>query len=253
MNYKKVKLFGINFDNLDMDGALNSIDELISTNRKTRVSSFIVTPNVDHIVNIEKSKDFKKAYDNASLVFVDGMPIVLLSRLLKKPLLTKLSGADLTPKLLEHSHKKEYKIFIFGSNPGVADIVVKQCKEKFGLNFKIDCYSPRFGFERDREELLECIDLINKFSPDILFVSLGSPKGELFIYNNLKLLKVPVSIQVGAAIDFMAGTVKRAPVWMQKVSLEWLYRFLKEPKRMFKRYFVNDLYFIKVILKELLN
>ncbi|MEK4607260.1 WecB/TagA/CpsF family glycosyltransferase [Geobacillus sp. FSL W8-1251] len=98
---------------------------------------------------------------------------------------------------------------------------------------------------------IQGINIIKEFNPDILLVSIGSPKGELFIYQNLEKLKVPLSIQVGASIDFIAGTVKRAPLWMQKYGLEWFYRFLKEPKRLFKRYFVNDSYFFLLIIKEI--
>ncbi|WP_028401702.1 WecB/TagA/CpsF family glycosyltransferase [Ectobacillus panaciterrae] len=251
MEREQINIFGINFDNLDMCNALKTIDELIVTNKSIGSNSFVVTPNVDHLVNINKNKAFKKAYEKASLRLVDGMPIVIVSRLFNKPFKSKLSGADLTPKLLELAYEKNYKVFIFGSQPGVADEVVKKCKKEFGVDFNIGSYSPPFGFENDTTELKKSLNKINEFSPDILFVSLGSPKGELFIANNLDSLKVPVSIQVGAAIDFMAGTVKRAPLWMQKLCLEWFYRFLKEPRRMFKRYFVNDLYFVKLILKEL--
>ncbi|MED3941481.1 WecB/TagA/CpsF family glycosyltransferase [Priestia megaterium] len=251
MQREKIDIFGVNFDNLDMDNAVQAINSLITRNKKENSTSFVVTPNVDHLVNINKNKDFKKVYEKASLKLVDGMPIVILSKLFKKPFKSKVSGADLTPELFKLARSENHRIFIFGSQPGVADKVAKMYKEKFGETFCIGTYSPPFGFEKDPIELKHCIDKINDFAPDLLLVSLGSPKGEFFIHNNSHLLKVPVSIQVGAAIDFMAGTVKRAPIWMQKLSLEWFYRFIKEPKRMFKRYFVNDMYFMKLIVEEI--
>ncbi|WP_249598482.1 WecB/TagA/CpsF family glycosyltransferase [Peribacillus frigoritolerans] len=250
---RKINIFGVNFDNLEMIGAVEAINDLIKRNKNNSSKGFVVTPNVDHLVNIDKNKEFERVYEKASLRFVDGMPIVLLSRLFGKVFKAKISGADLTPELFELAHKKKYRIFIFGSKPGVADKVANIYKNKFGENYQIATLSPPIGFENDKDELKKNIEKINEFSPDILFVSLGSPKGETFIYNNLDSLNVPVSIQVGAAIDFMAGTVKRAPVWMQNFSLEWFYRFIKEPRRMFKRYFVNDLYFIKLVIKEIIK
>ncbi|UPO87340.1 WecB/TagA/CpsF family glycosyltransferase [Niallia sp. Man26] len=253
MHKEKVNLFGVDFDNLDMKRALEEIDNIIKINKTRRKHSFVVTPNIDHLVNIDKSQSFKKIYEQASLKLVDGMPIVLLSKVLKKPLIEKISGADLTPELIEMANNKGYRVFIFGSNEGVADTVVNIYKQRFGNEFQIECYSPPFGFENNEYELNKSIEKINGFSPDILLVSLGSPKGEYFIYNNINLVNVPISLQVGASIDFIAGTVKRAPVWMQKSSLEWFYRFIQEPKRMFKRYFINDVAFIKIVLKELVG
>ncbi|MCM3630338.1 WecB/TagA/CpsF family glycosyltransferase [Paenibacillus glycanilyticus] len=251
MESNKVELFGVAFDNLTMTAALEEVDKLVVINRNNNTSSFIVTPNVDHLVNLNKDRLFKEVYEKASLRFVDGMPIVLLSKLFKKPLKEKISGADLTPKLIEMAYHKKYKVFIFGSKPGVAEAVANKYSKNYDNQIQISTYSPPFGFEKQEDELKKCLGIINEFKPDILLVSLGSPKGELFISQNLKILNVPVCMQVGAAIDFMAGTVKRAPLWMQKVGLEWFYRFLMEPKRMFKRYFVNDVYFFRLIIDEM--
>jgi N-acetylglucosaminyldiphosphoundecaprenol N-acetyl-beta-D-mannosaminyltransferase len=247
----KVALFNVTFDNLTMDEAVREIDNIIIQNKRHNKADFVVTPNVDHIVNIHKNRLFKEAYQKAALTLVDGAPIVFLSKVFNKSLKEKVSGSDLTPRLFELAQKKQYRVFIFGSLPGVADLAIKRIKEEHGYNFPISSYSPPFGFESKEDTLNECINIIKQFNPDILLVSIGSPKGELFIYQNLEKLKVPLSIQVGASIDFIAGTVKRAPLWMQKYGLEWFYRFLKEPKRLFKRYFVNDSYFFLLIIKEI--
>ncbi|MGG4036976.1 WecB/TagA/CpsF family glycosyltransferase [Heyndrickxia ginsengihumi] len=251
METKKIHIFGMDFDNLNLEESIQEIDVLIKDNKQTGKKSFVVTPNVDHLVNVDKNKAFKEVYDKASLKLVDGMPIVMIAKLFKRSFQEKVSGADLTPKLFELAHKNNYKVFIFGSQFGVGGRVAKMLKEEYGDEYCIESYSPPFGFENNLLELNKSLEIINKFSPDILFVSLGSPKGEFFICNNLDSINAAVSIQVGAAIDFMAGTVKRAPNWMQNCGLEWFYRFLKEPKRMFKRYFINDIYFIKLILMEI--
>lgn len=251
MENKQVNLFGIRFDSISMDKTLVMLEKIVNTNKVNGNSEYVVTPNVDHLVNISKDKKFKEIYNNARLRLVDGMPIVLLSKLLGKPLEEKISGADLTPVIIDLAYKQKYKIFIFGSKAGVAKKVVDKYKVKYGNDFNIDCYSPPFGFEKNEIELNKSINKIKDFSPDILLVSLGSPKGEYFIYDNLEAISAPLNIQIGAAIDFIAGTVKRAPNWMQKCGLEWLYRFIKEPRRMFKRYFINDLYFLKLIMLEI--
>ena len=110
-------------------------------------------------------------------------------------------------------------------------------------------YSPSYGFENDEKEISKIITMINKAKPDILAVGLGAPKQEKFIYKYKDKLNVPISLAIGASIDFEAGNVKRAPRWMQKSGLEWFYRFLKEPKRMFKRYFIDDLKIVKIYFK----
>ncbi|MED3823620.1 WecB/TagA/CpsF family glycosyltransferase [Priestia flexa] len=247
---KVIKLFDINFDNLTMTEAINRIEDIIIVNKTNKQSSYVVTPNVDHIVNTFKDRKFKEIYDNANLVLVDGMPIVKVSKILGKDLKEKVSGSDLTPELFKLAQKNQYRVFIFGSKEGVADKAIQKIKKEYGYDFPIEGYSPPFGFEQNPVVLNDSIQKIVNYKPDILLVSLGSPKGEMFIYNHLNTLKVPISLQIGASIDFIAGTVKRAPIWMQKASLEWFYRFSQEPKRMFKRYFVNDSLFLKIVVDE---
>ncbi|PAD35121.1 acetyl-mannosamine transferase [Terribacillus saccharophilus] len=235
-----------------MNEAIIKIDKEIQKNKKTNSTGFVVTPNVDHLVNIRKDEEFRKIYKEANLKFVDGMPILFLSKFFKKPFKEKVSGSDLTPRIMELAYQKEYKVFIFGSKEGVAELAAKKCKEIYGQEIHIDVLSPEFGFEKNLELIESYKEIIKISSPDILLVSLGSPKGEYFIAS-IQDLNIPISLQVGASIDFIAGTVKRAPVWMQRFGLEWFYRFIKEPKRMFKRYFVNDMKFINIVAYELFS
>lgn len=246
-------MFNVNFDNVTKEEAINKIKELVIEGAVNRKSNYVVTPNVDHIVNTYKNPYFKEIYDNASLILADGMPLVTFSKYLGKELKEKVSGSDLTPMIFNLAQEKSFRVFIFGSREGVADQAIKIMKQKHQYNFDIEAYSPEFGFENNDETLANSINKIKEFNPDILLVSLGSPKGEYFIYKNKDILNIPVMIQVGASIDFIAGTIKRAPKWMQNNNLEWFYRFIKEPKRMFNRYFVNDSYFIKILIKEFLN
>ncbi|MGM2786191.1 WecB/TagA/CpsF family glycosyltransferase [Bacillus cereus group sp. Bce018] len=250
MIVQSVKLFDVDFSNLTMNEAITQINKIIDDNKVNKEQGYVVTPNVDHIVNVHKDPNFREIYKGATLTLVDGAPIFMISKKIGAPLKEKVSGSDLTPHLFELAQRNNYKVFIFGSREGVPDLAIQKVKSEYGYTFPINSYSPPFGFEKQPNVLEESIKKIQEFQPDILLVSLGSPKGERFIYENLKELNVPISLQIGASIDFIAGTVKRAPLWMQKVGLEWFYRFLQEPKRMFRRYFINDSYFLVLVFKE---
>ena len=152
--------------------------------------------------------------------------------------------------MCELSAKKNYKVFLLGAGEGVAEIAKRNLEKKYeGLDI-VGTYSPKYGFENDEKYINDMIELINNLNPDILAVGLGAPKQEKFIYKYKDRLKVPVSLAIGASIDFEANVIKRAPIWMQKSGLEWFYRLIKEPKRMFKRYIVDDMKFFKIALKD---
>lgn len=241
----KMKFLNIDLDNLTMDETIAQIDYLINNKRK----SYVVTPNVDHIVKLEKDKEFKEAYKNADLVLTDGKPLIWISKLYKNPIKEKISGSDLFPKVCELAAQKRYKIFILGAAEGVAEKAIKRLEDKYkGIEF-VGGYSPVYGFEKSSDEVNRIIELINEQKPDILAVALGAPKQEKFIYRNIEKLDIGVALNIGATIDFEAGIIKRAPKWMQNCGLEWFYRLCKEPKRMFKRYLIDDVKIIKLVYK----
>lgn len=240
-----MKFLNTKIDNLTMQEAVDKIDEMI----KNGGYHYLVTPNVDHIVKLEQDKELKKVYDNADLILTDGMPLIWISKLKKAPIREKVSGSDLFPKVCELAAKKNYSVFLLGAAEGVADMAAKNLMRKYnGLNI-VGTYSPSYGFEKKEDEINYIIEIINNVKPDILAVGLGAPKQEIFIYKYKNKLRVPVSLAIGASIDFEAGNIKRAPKWMQKFGLEWFYRLCKEPKRMFKRYLVNDLKIFKIVWK----
>lgn len=241
----RIRFLNIEIDNLSMDESVNYIDKLI----QRKIPSYVVTPNVDHIVKLEKDMEFLEVYNNADLVLTDGMPLIWISKFLKTPIKEKVSGSDLFPKVCELADEKEYSIFLLGAADGVAIKAAENLKNKYKNLKVVGTFSPSYGFEKSKSEIEEIIKEVNKAKPDILAVGLGAPKQEKFIYKYKNQLNVPISLAIGASIDFEAGNIDRAPVWMQKSGLEWFYRFLKEPKRMFKRYFIDDLSIIKVYLK----
>lgn len=241
----RIKFMNTDIDNLTMAETLNEIDKLI----QKKNCSYVVTPNVDHIVRLEKDEELQKVYKNASLILTDGKPLIWISKWYKTPIKEKISGSDLFPRVCQLAANKNYTMYLLGAAEGVADTAAKNLMKKYpGLNI-VGTYSPPFGFENNKQEMNKIKTQIQDVHPDILIVGLGCPKQEKFMYYHCKELGVPISFGLGASIDFEAGNIKRAPKWMSNHGLEWLYRFSKEPKRLFKRYFVDDLKIIQVARK----
>lgn len=241
----RIKFMNTNIDNLTMAETLHEIDKLI----QKKNCSYVVTPNVDHIVRLEKNEELQKVYKNASLILTDGKPLIWISKWYKTPIKEKISGSDLFPRVCQLAANKNYTMYLLGAAEGVADTAARNLMKKYpGLNI-VGTYSPPFGFEKNEQEMNKIKTQIQEVHPDILIVGLGCPKQEKFMYYHCKELGVPISFGLGASIDFEAGNIKRAPKWMSNHGLEWLYRFSKEPKRLFKRYFVDDLKIIQVARK----
>ena len=241
----RIKFMNTCIDNLTMSETLNEIDKLI----QKKNCSYVVTPNVDHIVRLEKDEELQKVYKNASLILTDGKPLIWISKWYKTPIKEKISGSDLFPRVCQLAANKNYTMYLLGAAEGVADTAARNLMKKYpGLNI-VGTYSPPFGFEKNKQEMNNIKTQIQEVHPDILIVGLGCPKQEKFMYYHCKELGVPISFGFGASIDFEAGNIKRAPKWMSNHGLEWLYRFSKEPKRLFKRYFVDDLKIIQVARK----
>lgn len=232
-------------DNLTMDEALLSIDQLI----QRRQPSYVVTPNVDHIVQLEKDAELRAVYRDASLILTDGKPLLWVAKAYGTPIKEKLSGSDLFPKLCQLAADKGYTMFFLGAKEGVAAKAAANLMKRFpGLDV-IDSYSPPFGFEKDETELTHIKTMIRATSPDILIVGLGCPKQEKFMHRHCVELGVPISLGLGASFDFEAGNIKRAPKWMSDHGLEWLFRITQDPKRMAKRYLVDDLVILPLAFK----
>lgn len=241
----RIKFMNTCIDNLTMSETLNEIDKLI----QKKICSYVVTPNVDHIVRLERDEELQKVYKNASLILTDGKPLIWISKWYKTPIKEKISGSDLFPRVCQLAANKNYTMYLLGAAEGVADTAARNLMKKYpGLNI-VGTYSPPFGFEKNEQEMNKIKAQIQDVHPDILIVGLGCPKQEKFMYYHCKELGVPISFGLGASIDFEAGNIKRAPKWMSNHGLEWLYRFSKEPKRLFKRYFVDDIKIIQVARK----
>ena len=246
VNNHKVKIAGVDIDSVTMEEAINRIEQLIYKKQ----SSYVVTPNVDHIVKLQKDEEFMTIYKGASLILADGQPLLWAANFLGTPLKAKVSGSDLFPQLCKRAALKGYKLFFLGGRTGAGERCAANLMKRYEKLKITGIYSPPFGFENDLAENEKIIGMINEAQPDILFVGLGAPKQEKWIYHNKERLQVPVSIGVGVTFEFMAGMVKRAPKWMQSSGLEWFWRLIMEPRKLWKRYLIDDLSFFSLMLKQ---
>lgn len=233
----RMKFMNTEVDNLTMEEALSAIDVLIKEDK----NAYVVTPNVDHIVQLERGGGLCDVYKNADLILTDGKPLVWIAKWYGTPIKEKISGSDLFPKLCSMAAEKGYSMFFLGAAEGVAAKAAENLMNRYSGLQVVGTYSPPIGFEKNEIELQKITDMIKKVRPDILIVGLGCPKQELFILHNRERLGVPISLGLGASLDFEAGNVQRAPKWMSEHGLEWLFRITQDPKRLIKRYLVDDL------------
>lgn len=215
----------------------------------------LITPNVDHLVKLQKDKDFYDVYQKAEWVVCDSKILYLMSKLLKEPLPEAIPGSSFfTAYYMYHKNDRNCKIFLLGAAEGIAEKAMKNINEKVGRRIVVGAHSPSYGFEKNELECEELVRIVNESGANVLLVGVGAPKQEKWImkYRD-RMPGVDVFMALGATIDFEAGTLKRAPKVWQKCGMEWLYRVIKEPKRLFKRYFVDDMQFFYYFTLQLLG
>ncbi len=247
---KRVRLFGADIDPLNMQEAVNLIYKWLAQSPKS--CHFVVTPNVDHIVKLQTDIGLQAAYRKASLIVTDGKPVVWAANLLGVDIPGTVPGSDLMPALFEHAqvNKQPLTVFLLGAMPGVADRAKDIIHATWPKIKVVGTLSPDFGFEKKADVSKAICETVNAAGADLLVIGLGAPKQELWITQYADSLSVKVALCVGATIDFIAGEKSRAPLWMQKIGLEWLHRMLSEPKRLAKRYLVDAIVFPQLVFKE---
>ena len=215
----------------------------------------LVTPNVDHLVKLQSDKSFYDAYRSAEWVVCDSRILYMLSKFLRNPLKETISGSDFFPAYYTyHKDDEDCRIFLLGGRKGAAQKAMANINAKVGRNIVVGEYSPAYGFERAVCECTRITDIVNASGASVLLVGLGAPKQEVWIFKYRHLMpRVRLFMALGATIDFEAGTLKRAPKIWRSLCLEWFYRFIKEPERLFKRYFIDDVRFFGYFGKQLLG
>ena len=244
-NFEKQQFLNTYVNNLSMKDCLDAIDSLVTPDKK----SYIVAVNVDVIVKLEDDPYLKKIVDNADLVLVDGKPLQWIAKYQGNPIKEKISGSDLVPLLLKQASDKGQSVFIIGGKDGIAQKAKSNIEKTNPLIKIVGTYAPPFGFEKDQNELDKINSIISDCHPDIVIACFGCPKQEKWIYENYLKYEAKLSVCAGATVDFLAGNVKRAPKWISNIGFEWFYRFLQEPKRLFRRYFVDDVRILKLVRK----
>jgi N-acetylglucosaminyldiphosphoundecaprenol N-acetyl-beta-D-mannosaminyltransferase len=243
---RRVSLLGVEIDSYPLDVFMQKLEEQMRRGK----GAYVVTPNVDHIVRLKTDGEFREVYRRASFVVPDGMPLLWASRWLGKSLPERITGADLFPRLSARAAATGRSIFLLGATPSVCNRVIAKLRRE-NPNLKITGqYSPPLGFEKCQDELKKIVQVLKQSKPDVVFAALGTPKQEKLIYHLRTRVPVRLFIGVGAAFDFYSGEKKRAPGWLQKAGLEWAFRLLNEPGRLWKRYLVDDPRFFWWVAKE---
>lgn len=213
----------------------------------------LVTPNLDHLVKLQKDKEFHDCYCEAEWIVCDSRILQMCSKLLPKSFPEAIPGSSFFPAFCNyHQNDPDCRIFLLGAREGVASKAMENINRKMGREMVVGAYSPSFGFESNTRENEEIRDMINRSGATVVLVGVGAPKQEKWIRAHRgEMPGVKIWMALGATIDFEAGNVSRAPQWTQKLGMEWLYRFMCEPKRLFKRYFVDDPAFFWYFMRQL--
>lgn len=243
---RKVNLLNVSINNMTM---LELLEQL-------RQGGVVFTPNVDHVMKLQVDVEFYDVYQNADYRVCDSQVLKYVSWFLGTPIQEKISGSDLFPAFYEYYQKDEsIKIFLLGGHTReIAETARRKINQKLGREMIVESYSPPFGFEKSAAECQKIVAKINNSGATVLALGVGSPKQELWIakYRH-QLENVKIFFAIGATINFEAGGVQRSPKWMSEIGLEWLYRLLMEPRRLWKRYVLSAVPFLWLIVKQKLH
>jgi N-acetylglucosaminyldiphosphoundecaprenol N-acetyl-beta-D-mannosaminyltransferase len=238
----EINFMGARVNPITMEETLRLIDEMIKSGKPHQH----IVVNTAKIVNMQKNKELANDVNTSDIINADGMGVVWGARLLGEKIPERVAGIDLFAKLLELSEKKGYRVYFFGAKDDVLKAMIVNLKEKYP---KLKIAGYRNGYYYDEEQNI-IANNIRKSKAQLLFLGITSPKKERFIHSQLKNTGVSFAMGVGGSFDVFAGKTKRAPLWMQKIGLEWFYRLIQEPKRMFGRYFKTNSVFLWMLVKE---
>jgi len=246
----RVNVCGIGIDQYSFNEV---IDIIIHHALFSSKPEYVVTPNAHHIIMLQKDSAFREVYRNAFLSVPDGVPLLWAAKFLSSPLKSRVNGTDLFERLCAIAAEKNLKVFLLGGRPGAAEKAKEILQARHPALEVVGTYSPSYGFESNLEELAQINSKIQAAAPHILFVGLGAPKQEKWTYLNYQELGIPVSLGIGVSFELVANMVKRAPIYMQKAGLEWVFRLVVEPRRLWQRYILGNPQFIWLVLQQKLG
>ena len=242
-----IKILNIDFDNLTQQELLEQFTQGV-----------LMTPNIDHLMKLQSNKAFFECYGHADFRVCDSRIIFLLQKLFypQQALKEQITGSDFFPAFCNfHSQQKNAtRIFLLGGSETSVVKAAENINQRAGYDLVVGYYSPPFGFEKNTEENTKILNLINSSQADTLAVGVGAPKQEFWIQaNKHQLPEVKRFLAIGATIEFESGDLTRAPKWMTRCGLEWAYRLSQEPKRLARRYLIEDLPFFYLFIKQRLG
>lgn len=247
LTFDKVNILGIEVDAINMEQALAQMTCWI----EHHLPNYIVVCPVYTIMEARRNEDLRHIIQNAGLVTPDGMPLVFISRWMGYQHVGRVYGADLMLAFSQLSAEKGYRNYFYGGIEGVAEEVAGRLSTQFQGLQVVGTYSPPFR-SLTEEEALDVVERINAAKPDVVWVCLGSHKQDMWMGTFREHLHAPILVGVGAAFDMLSGRKPQAPRWMQRMALEWLFRLILEPRRLWRRYlFNNPLFMILVMLQYL--
>jgi N-acetylglucosaminyldiphosphoundecaprenol N-acetyl-beta-D-mannosaminyltransferase len=236
---------GCPIDNLSFEETLECIEGFVENGG----NHYQISINVHKLLNYRSDPAMREVVERADLLSVDGQPVLWASYLLGTPLKARVAGIDLMEALITRSAKRGWRVFFLGARPEVVERVTDRYRREFP---ELRIAGSRDGYWTSAEEK-GVVDAVHAAEPDVLFVAISSPKKEHFIRQHLERLNVPFVMGVGGSFDVMAGITRRAPRWVRHIGFEWFWRFLQEPRRMWRRYFVEDMRFLLVLASELIK
>ena len=240
---QRITLMGCQIDNLSMDDTLVKVEGFIQSGQPHQH----VVVNVDKLVKASRDESLRRVINDCALVNADGMPVVWASRLLGTPLKERVAGVDLFEALMERAADRGWRVFLLGAREDVVLAVRDAYLRKYP---HLLVAGWRNGYWDGEQEEAEVVEQIRASRADLLFVAISSPKKEIFLGRHQAAMRIPFAMGVGGTFDVAIGRIRRAPRWMQQCGLEWLFRFMQEPRRLFRRYFIDDMAFIWLFIKE---
>ena len=244
----RVNILGVGISAIDMDMALHTIEGWLSR----REPHYVCVTGVHGVMESQRDAELRHIHNAAGLVTPDGMPLVWLSHVLGFRHVQRVYGPDLMLAVCERSVPQGYRHFFYGGAPGVADQLAHRLQDRFPGLTTAGTYCPPFRPLTPEEDLV-VVEQINAAQPDIVWVGLSTPKQEQWMATHVQRLHAPVLIGVGAAYDFLSGVKRQAPGWMQHSGLEWLFRLIQEPRRLWRRYLSNNPRFLWRVLRMTLG
>ena len=240
----RVEILGCHVDNLSLAETLDAVEAFIATRRPHQQ----VSVNVDKVVKASRDARLRDFVNRCDLASADGMPIVWASHVLGTPLKQRVAGVDLFEALVARAALRGWRVYLLGAR----EEIVVRVRERFQARYPgLVVAGHRNGYWSAAEEP-QVVEAIRAAAPDLLFVAIPSPRKEHFLDRWQDHMRVPFAMGVGGSFDVVAGLVRRAPQWMQRSGLEWFFRFAQEPRRMFRRYFIDDMGFFAMLAREAL-